>query len=197
MTIVSEKPASTAGNILQAALHLIAERGYAAVSMRDIAVAVDIQASSIYNHFASKQDILFRLMTGHMEGLLLAWNGWRKKGNDTGERFDAFIRFHIHYHLHRPQEIFISYMELRSLEPDNLAIVKRLRSQYEAILRKILIDGKADCTVEDPAVATRALINMITGLTAWYRSDGALSAEALEQIYVNMARRSVGLPTTQ
>jgi AcrR family transcriptional regulator len=46
-------------DILQASLHLFAERGFHGTSMRDIARAADITEGLIYHYFASKRD-LFR-----------------------------------------------------------------------------------------------------------------------------------------
>ena len=43
--------------IICEALTLFSDRGYEGVSMRDIAGAVGIKASSLYNHFKSKEDI--------------------------------------------------------------------------------------------------------------------------------------------
>ena len=48
--------------ILNEALSLFASRGYADVSMRDIAAACNIQASSIYHHFSGKQQIFDALV---------------------------------------------------------------------------------------------------------------------------------------
>ncbi len=48
--------------ILQQALTLFAEKGYAALSMRDLASAVGIRVSSIYHHFSSKQEIFDALI---------------------------------------------------------------------------------------------------------------------------------------
>jgi AcrR family transcriptional regulator len=42
---------------LQEALRLFSEKGYEAVSVRDIARAVGVKESSLYNHFRNKQDI--------------------------------------------------------------------------------------------------------------------------------------------
>jgi AcrR family transcriptional regulator len=47
--------ASTATRILDTAERLFAERGYAAVSVREIAGNVGLNQASIYNHFPSKQ----------------------------------------------------------------------------------------------------------------------------------------------
>lgn len=48
---------NTKDNIIYQALTLFADRGYEGVSMRDIAGSVGIKASSLYNHFKSKEDI--------------------------------------------------------------------------------------------------------------------------------------------
>ena len=49
---------STKNKILLISIKLFSQYGYNEVSMREIAVAVGIKASSIYNHFDSKQSIL-------------------------------------------------------------------------------------------------------------------------------------------
>ena len=48
----------TRGQIMDAAIDLFSQRGYEAVSIRDIARAVGIRESSIYNHYKGKEDIM-------------------------------------------------------------------------------------------------------------------------------------------
>ena len=48
--------------ILREALKLFSEKGYSAVSMRDIAASVGIRASSIYHHFSGKQELFKALI---------------------------------------------------------------------------------------------------------------------------------------
>ena len=48
---------TTKEKILDTALELFSQRGYNGVSVRDIARAVGIRESSIYNHFESKKAI--------------------------------------------------------------------------------------------------------------------------------------------
>jgi AcrR family transcriptional regulator len=52
------EPGGTKERIFDEAIRLIAQKGFESVSMRDIAAASGIKAASIYNHFASKEDIL-------------------------------------------------------------------------------------------------------------------------------------------
>ena len=53
-----DKALRTKEKIFHVAVQLFSERGYDKVSMRDIAAAVGIKASSIYNHFCSKKELL-------------------------------------------------------------------------------------------------------------------------------------------
>ena len=52
-----EATATTREKIIYHALKLFAAKGYAGVSMREIAAAVGIQGASLYNHFKGKEDI--------------------------------------------------------------------------------------------------------------------------------------------
>ncbi|MFP4021101.1 MAG: TetR/AcrR family transcriptional regulator [Halanaerobium sp.] len=52
---------TTREKILNKALDLFAENGYHGTSMREIAAAVGIKSSSIYNHFSGKEDIFSEL----------------------------------------------------------------------------------------------------------------------------------------
>ncbi len=58
---------STKDIILDVAIELFAEKGYNRVSIREIAKAVGIKGSSIYNHFKSKEDIMETLLAIYKE----------------------------------------------------------------------------------------------------------------------------------
>ncbi len=183
----------TGPRVRDAAISLIAEKGFAAVSMRQIAAAVDMQAGALYNYTADKQSLLFDLMRTHMEELLEA----RAEAAVTGDaltRLEAFTRFHIRFHLPRSREVFLSYMELRNLTPENFAGIERLRKVYEDDLEAILIDGQRAGVfkIADTKIATLALIAMLTGISNWYRPDGRLSIDRIEEIYWALVQNAVG-----
>ena len=70
MTNILSEPKNTKERIMLEASILFAHRGYAAVSMRDIAERVDIKASSIYNHFKNKE-ALFTAIVTHIKNLYI------------------------------------------------------------------------------------------------------------------------------
>jgi AcrR family transcriptional regulator len=182
----------TGPRVHDAAQRLFAEHGFAAVSMRRIAAEVGVQAGALYNYIADKQALLFSLLKGHMDDLLDARAACREADTPTA-RLEAFVHFHIGFHLDRPDAVFISYMELRNLSAENFAVIERLRRAYEDDLEAILRDGCAagEFTVPDTKLATLGLIAMLTGVTTWYRPEGRLSAEAVADHYWQMVRRAV------
>ncbi|WP_394250937.1 TetR/AcrR family transcriptional regulator [Arthrobacter pityocampae] len=70
----STRPGATAREeILDAAAELFTTQGYATTSTRAIADAVGVRQSSLYHHFATKDDILEELLAGTVsEGLAFA-----------------------------------------------------------------------------------------------------------------------------
>lgn len=186
--------AETAEKLRNAALELFARSGYAAVSMRAIAARTGVQAGAIYNHFPTKQDLLNELLQVHMETLLAAWAEAEQPGLAPPRALEHFVRFHIRYHLDRSREVFISYMELRSLEDDNFSAIEGLRRTYESVPRAILERGAADGSFDviDPQITTMAIIAMLTGMTTWFRENGRLSLDEIEAVYVRLVARLVG-----
>ncbi len=182
----------TGPRVRRAALALFAGHGYAAVSMRQIAKEVGVQAGALYNYTPDKQSLLFDLMQAHMSELLSA----RAKlpvADNALQRLEDFTRFHIRFHSERPEEVFIAYMELRNLSPQNFEIVEKLRRAYEDQLEAILQDGVADGSfaIADTKIATLAVIAMLTGVNTWYREGGRLSLDEVERIYLDMVRKTV------
>lgn len=183
----------TGPRIRDAALRLFAQNGYAAVSMRQIAADVGVQVGALYNYTPDKQSLLFSLMDGHMQSLLAAWDA-EPKGATPLDRLEAFARFHIRFNLERAEAVFISYMELRNLTPENFLSIEALRRTYETRLEHILSDGVATGAfrVADPKIASLALIAMLTGVNTWYRAAGRLSLAEVQETYWNLARQMVG-----
>ena len=182
----------TGPKVREAALRLFARHGYAAVSMRRIAAEVGVQAGALYSYTPDKQSLLFSLLQSHMAELLEALSELPASGSAL-DRLEAFTRFHIRFHLARPEAVFISYMELRNLEPENFSVIETLRRDYETFLETILRDGDAEgvFAVPDTKIAALALIAMLNGVNTWYRAGGRLSLPQVEAIYWDMVRKAV------
>ena len=179
-TIGSHGP-KTLEAIRKAGLRLIFEHGYEAMSLRQLAAEVGIQVGSLYNHIATKQELLFDLVQDHINELLRQLDLALAGKEEPHDRLRAFVAFHVTYHMTRKREVYIANSELRSLEPRNYEAVVALRSAYEQRLADILADGVAAGVFEvvDVQVATFAILALLTGLCNWYRPGGRLTREAI------------------
>ncbi|MEM6694358.1 MAG: TetR/AcrR family transcriptional regulator [Pseudomonadota bacterium] len=183
----------TGERLRRAALARFARHGYGTVTMREIAADIGVQAGAIYGHTADKQTLLFELIYAHWETLLAAWDA-TEKGAKPAERLEALVRFHVRFHLDRPDAQSLCATELRNLSPQNHATIAALRSRYIEALEAILEAGSetGEMRVPDTKLAAHAVISMLDGVAAWQRDDKRLSAERIERIYWNLVRRAVG-----
>ena len=56
-------------DILESAEKLLAESGYASLTMRAIAVGAGVSSGTLYQYFDGKEDVFFALMAGRLEAL--------------------------------------------------------------------------------------------------------------------------------
>ena len=183
----------TGPRIRAAAVALIARHGCAAVSMRQIASEVGVQVGALYNYTADKQTLLYDLMRTHMDDLLASLAVADLSGPPRAQ-LEAFTRFHIRFNIPRKDEVFISYMELRNLSPENFVQIERLRRKYEDQLEAILNDGvaTADFTIPDSRITAMALISLMNGVINWYSPEGRLSIQEIEDLYWGLVCNAVG-----
>src|SRR6266446_8476796 len=155
--------------ILAAAVHLFAEYGYNAATMRDIARMAGIQAASIYYHYASKQALLVEIMDTHMQRLDAKLEHIVGKQGTVQQRLYEAIANHIHLHTTYKSEFFIIDTEIRALEGDNRAYILSLRDHYEELVQELLQDGMKQGIFRpsDVKVASYALIAMCTEVSTW------------------------------
>ncbi|TPM37439.1 TetR/AcrR family transcriptional regulator [Mesorhizobium sp. B2-3-4] len=184
----------TEAAVREAAVNLIARYGYEAMSMRQLAAEVGVQAAALYRYFPTKEDLLFTLMREHMQGLHEAWEHSRPGDADPARQLAAYVRNHIAFHIGRRHATHVSNMELRSLSPDRLTQILRLRTAYEKELRSILRDGAEAgiFNIEDTGLTAMALIQMMTGVIVWFRPGERLSITEVTTTYLSMTMRLVG-----
>lgn len=184
----------TEAAIREAAVELIARRGYEAMTMRELAQAVGVQAAALYRYFPNKEKLLYTLMSEHMRGLAASWKEVDPKNGSAQNRLSAFVRNHVRFHVARRHSTHVSNMELRSLSKDNLSSILKMRTAYEKELRQILRDGAADGSlqVDDVALTAMAIIQMITGVIVWFRPGERLTVDEVCDVYDGMTMRLVG-----
>lgn len=183
--------------VQETALVLFAERGYHGVSMRELAAALGMTASSLYGHVASKEELLLQLiLLGHEEHR----DGMRQAvldsaGGSAAAQLAAATRAHVRMHATYPTLAQVANNELRSLGPDAQAAVQAVRGDAEGLLRDIIERGvrlgEFDCP--DPWLAMAAIGAIGIRVASWYRpGDATYAVEHVCDRYAEFALRIAG-----
>jgi len=180
--------ASTRNIIFKEAARLFREKGYNGSTQRQLADRVGVQGASIYHHFPSKQDILSAIMEHTMTGLLQKVRRELEDETEPQARLRRAIRAHIDYHTANRDETYVADAELRSLDAGNSAKIVAMRSVYEQIFRDILNEGMRAGTmrINDVSLATKALLQMCTGISYWYSPTGRRPIGEIIDQYVEL-----------
>lgn len=186
----------TANEIRRVALELFSTRGYDGTSVRDICEAVGIRGSSMYNHFPSKEAILWDLTSRAFERLRDAWAAEAERlPDDTAplQRLEAFVRSDVQFHALHRREASIINAQITSLNSAHRAQAIKWRADYEAILTAIVHDCVGRERADDPRtrLTVYAILQMCMAVAGWFRPDGPLGIEEICLAYAEMARKLV------
>ena len=178
-------PDRTEQRIVDAATRLFAERGYHAVGMRELADAVGIRPASLYNHYRSKQELLFGIAHGTMAALDAGARAAIDGLDTPRERLRAWVVWHVLYHARHPERAKVADEQLRALDGEHREAVMAARDAYEALVKELLDAGRDahGWVVPHRSVVTNAITTMCTAVDGWFRPDGPLTAEEVAELY--------------
>jgi AcrR family transcriptional regulator len=186
---------NTSDEIRSVALDLFYKRGFQATTLRDIAAKVGIQVGSLYNHIASKGELLFEIMENIMLDLLEEQRQFADTP-DVVERMRLLVYHHVKFHGERAEEVFVGNSELRSLNRAQRARIVGLRHDYEQMFQNELDDGirQGKFLPVDVQVTSFGILAMTTWVSSWYSSRGRLSLEEIAEIYTSQVLRGIWNP---
>jgi AcrR family transcriptional regulator len=181
--------------IITVASQLFIEKGYNAISMRDIAHAMGIKAASLYNHISGKQEILSTIILEVAREFTKGMNEVVNNEASPIAKIKQIIELHI--------DITVTYSEgLASLnndwmhmENDDLSDFVKMREDYEENLRKIIKLGikAGEIRPSHPEVILFSLLSTLRTLYLWYQKRGKLDVNVLKKDMVAVLLKGVAI----
>ncbi|TFZ06112.1 TetR/AcrR family transcriptional regulator [Ramlibacter henchirensis] len=175
--------------LLDAAARLFAQRGYAATSMRDIAVAAHMLSGSLYYHFPSKDELLLAVYRAGVEELEKAGQEAVERESDPWLRLEALCRAHLETVL---RDSDYAQVLIRVLPDDIPRIADRLRAlreNYERAFRDVMARLPLP-----PGTDRRALRLMLIGALNWapfwFDPQGRDSPRVLARKFVGLVKET-------
>jgi AcrR family transcriptional regulator len=197
--------ARRADEIVDIAARLFYERGYPSVSTRALAQAAGIQGGSLYHHFSSKEEILYRIVqygSGEFFAALLPHlevPGTVSPGDTPGppgyaERLDRFVRGYITDAQPRRYAIAVLFRDMAHLSPDHFVELQAVRRRFQQSVQRFLADGVAagEFHVPDAKVAGIAVLDLLKGVDAWIKEPGRLGRRQVADTYAVLILQLIG-----
>ncbi|QIE60253.1 TetR/AcrR family transcriptional regulator [Rasiella rasia] len=169
--------------IIQVAASLFKEKGYSAVSMRDIAQAMNIKAASLYNHIDGKQEILATLIVEVAIEFTQAMNQVISERISAIEKIEKIIGFHIDITVNYAENIAALNNDWMHLEGEERNSVVKMREEYEENFRSIIKTGIKEGTIKahHPEVLLFSILSTLRTLYLWNEKRGKMDVNILKK----------------
>jgi AcrR family transcriptional regulator len=179
MTLAPETPRRL--QIEDAASELFRERGYAATSVRDIAQALNMQGGSLYAHMASKEDVLWSIVTRAADRFNAEVGPIAVASTAPADRLRDMIRAHVGVVTRIQKDAAVFLHEWRFLSSARRTEMAARRDAYEALFTQTIEDGIASGAFRpvDARLSAMAILSALNGIPTWFRPGGPLSPDQI------------------
>lgn len=190
---MSVKPESRREEIIQASSILFKEKGYSAVTMRDIAKAMGIKAASLYNHIQSKQEILSVIIINLAEEFTTGMDQIKSSDKSTVQKLENIIALHIDVTLRNAEGLASLNSDWMHLEEDSLIYYEKMRRDYEENFRGILINGIDAGEVKSFNVELMlfSTLSTLRTLYLWYPKQKKIDADILKRDMISVLLKGI------
>jgi AcrR family transcriptional regulator len=194
------KPGKRDEEVLEAAIKVFYERGYAEATVQDVANEVGILKGSLYHYISTKEDLLYRLFElvhEQVESIKLA----AEAATDLNpiERLELYVHKQVEYNLENIERISIYYHDLGLLGPERLAIVQAERRAHNRFVTELIREAQG-AGLTNNTLDARMLANCVFGTIIWtyrwYRPDSRDSRETVARLCESFALHGIGSRTT-
>ncbi len=179
--------------VQRVAIALFARQGFAATGIREVGREVGLSSAALYHYAPTKQDLLAGVMAQCLAALDDA-AAVASEAIDPAQRLARLVAVHVGLSAVNPATCRVTDEEVRSLTESNLSAVLTVRDRYEARWAATLRDGSSAgvFAVVDARLTRLALLDMCSGVAAWYRQSGPAGIKEIQLQFAELALRLVG-----
>ncbi len=155
-------------DIIKTAAKLFKEKGFSAVTMRDLASKIGVKASSLYNHISSKQELLKEIIISiaerFTEGMAVIMNS----NSNSIDKLTKIVDLHVNIasnNIYGMASLNNDWMHLE----EQLDYYLKLRTDYEDNFREIIINGIKNNEIKhaNPEVILFSILSTLRSLYLW------------------------------
>jgi len=187
------KPIDRKTEIINVAAKLFKEKGYSAVTMRDIAQAMDIKAASLYNHIKSKQEILVLIVIEIAEEFTNVMNEIVNSDISAIKKIEHVIQLHIDITLRNADALACLNNDWMHLTANDLVYFIKMREVYEDNFRITIQKGIADGEIKNLniEVIIFSTLSTLRTLYLWYGKKKSPNPQVLKSNMIEVLLKGI------
>jgi AcrR family transcriptional regulator len=184
--------------VIEAAVQIFWEKGYANTSVQDVADALGMLKGSLYYYIDSKERLLEKIFDdSHAELSEIATLAVESDGT-AAERTARFLFDYAMWTLTHVEQAGLYTREWRYASGGLKASLAEQQRFYDRTLRALITEAQKDGIIPaevEPRGASLFIWSAFTGLPDWYNPSSKAEARKIAAMYVELARRAWGAPS--
>ena len=180
--------------VIEAAVQIFWEKGYASASVQDVAEALGMLKGSLYYYIDSKESLLRKIFEDSHQEIVSMTEAAMASDGPAVDRLRWFLTDYAMWTLTHLERAGLYSREWRYASAGLKAALAEQQRYYDTHLRELIVAGQAEGSLDASVDARRASLFIwaaFTGLPDWFR-PGRVAAEAVAADYVGFAMRAAG-----
>lgn len=183
--------------VIETAIRLFSEKGYASTSVQDLADAMGMLKGSLYYYIDTKETLLRKIFEDSHDEVREIAERHRASEELPVDRLSGFLEEYALWYLTHLARASLFSREWRHASDDLRALMAKQRKYYDDVLHALLndaVDSGEISSQVDPKLATYYVMSAISSLPDWFSPSGPRSAADVAHDYARMSLRMLGQP---
>ncbi|MGN6722971.1 MAG: TetR/AcrR family transcriptional regulator [Marmoricola sp.] len=178
--------------ILAAAIRIVADRGFGALTVKDIAEAAGLKAPGLYSHFPSKEAIITeavsRVLADFMDTMATI------TGPDAEGELRETVRRHVRYQIDNRQIARVADLVLNTataghfLSTEEYDVLLSVQRAHLDLVRERVAAFAPTRTDAEVSIASMAIIAICDRVANWFQTDGGLDTDEVADLHWDLVR---------
>jgi TetR/AcrR family transcriptional regulator, cholesterol catabolism regulator len=181
--------------VFDAAIKIMATKGYSAMTIQEVADAVGVLKGSLYHYFSSKEDLLFSVIENSYLNAAAEAKEVAALGLGPLEELLEYLRRQVVWYLNNQDLAKIYQTEARHLKGERLEQMKQRGRNYEKYMVDLIVAAQENGTIQNRA-HPRIIFGYVGGALESVRnwSGGAFrsrSHQELTDAFLDLTRHAI------
>lgn len=176
--------------VLETAIRLFSEKGYASTSVQDLADELGMLKGSLYYYIDTKETLLRRIFEDSHAACSEIAERHRASEGAPLDRLEAFLVEYALWYVENLQRASLFAREWRYASDDLKAFMSKQRKYYDTVVSEFVKAAQDNGDVRkdlDVRLATYFVMSAVSSLPDWFNPRGQQSAQNVAAEYARMS----------